>query len=164
MDERGIFPKGYVIIKNKKTGEVLVNNHNNITSIGRKIIMDKFLNNTGDGTLKDFYPYAIIFDSEVSDNNNFTYKDEYYKENNVFHYFASLNSSEIMSKDEAKKSIKFNITITYDSTSTKTTLSGLSILMKHASQEQYQVFSRIKFDTIVLDPSIEFAIEYYLYF
>ena len=180
-------PKGFVIITNKNTGEILLKKHNMILTEGRKVILSKLLNGfnnyTSKENLTDYSDYqfkCVCFSSNAqetkkdmkisNENLGFVSKMENNKEQNLNRkYFSyALNSGNFTLENDNENfyfKINTNVSLPIGAESGVIDhISSLGIIMEKVSSGAELLFSRISFDPIQISADTTFELTYYIYF
>ena len=180
--------KGYVVIKDKKTGKVLREGHNMILEAGRNYLLSLFLNkNNGIVTtesvqsLLDDYSnmlnYSLshvyyYYDGEEGNTYKYRLKDDIKEKKESLVKLTTQNQNVIFSPCPDDNS-KFRLEISFDISTNEITFSKYDSVVllltndsKTADQKltDYKLFSRFCFDTLIIDKESDVSMVYYIYF
>lgn len=173
-----IGPKGFIILKNLKTGEILVKKHNMIVKNGRKYLFDIFMDKqstsndginyeiaTGDGNLKNYKLNKLQFGHGIN--------ETIYESTGLENPLKSESEGIIVSGQTGKpvsESSYFKIEYTFkfefnSSEAAATTISELGLfLTSDETTAEDKMFSRVTFDPVPINANTEFELKYYVYF
>lgn len=173
---------GFVVITDKTIGKIILQKKNMILKDGKDALLAKFLLNTEilnnanidetlSGNLNDLSSFllkeAIFYynDNEVSytDNQSLLFLD------NINQLSFELEKQDLyLTTENNHTCLKIVFDITLDNTSgtevvDSKTVNSLSLVMTDESNNK-KLFSRIRFDPIILTPENKMTIQYYVYF
>ena len=192
MLENELGPKGYVVISDKD-GNVIREGHNMVLLNGKKMIASNLFNlfnSTSEGTtitdtinISSFSGYKItniaiysnadetIFDGSYSidnpENSGNTVDgntDDNTIINKIKEFEVTTNNTTIEKAENLDGHFYIKISVAYKGESQEKVPTANSIALIATSGDQKTMFSRIRFDSVVLTTETEFNISYYLYF
>lgn len=188
MLENELGPKGYVVISDKD-GNVIREGHNMVLLNGKKMIASNLFNlfnSTSEGTsitdtinISSFSGYKItniaiysnadetIFDGSYSiDNpeNSGNTVDGNTIINKIKEFEVTTSNTTIEKAENLDGHFYIKISVAYKGKSQEKVPTANSIALIATSGDQKTMFSRIRFDSVVLTTETEFNISYYLYF
>lgn len=183
-------PKGFVIITDPKTGEVLVKKHNMIVKEGKDFIFATVIQNlflttpsleSNDYYTKDNLSFKISqmrfgnstadthFTRTYSADNESTHlrgNDTDIEAEPIYHHDITSDNIEVGTSNDHPY-IKISKDLSFSNTTNIDNISELELIMVDTLTEgkkSNRLFSRIKFDVIPISAGSEFSIEYYIYF
>ena len=188
MLENELGPKGYVVISDKD-GNVIREGHNMVLLNGKKMIASNLFNlfnSISEGTsitdtinISSFSGYKItniaiysnadetIFDGSYSIDNpvNSGNTDDNTIINKIKEFEVTTNNTTIEKAENLDGHFYIKISVAYKGESQEKVPTANSIaLIATANGKEKIMFSRIRFDSVVLTTETEFNISYYLYF
>lgn len=187
-------PKGFVIIKDAKTGRILIKKHNMIVKTGKEFLLNFLLKNScasddlGITDLKDYDGYRLsnyafgtgtaetTYDFDIDDFNNGDINTLNYKElvtvgtnsngNTENMKFIQDNDSSDSPVLSNHPYLKFTFSEVGDNSLDDVSELGLFLTKQDIENDivDYKLFSRIVFDPIPYGANNEFKVSYYIYF
>lgn len=172
-----IGPKGFIILKNLKTGEILVKKHNMIVKNGRKYLFDIFMEKqpaNSDGginyegaitdSLKDYKLNKLKFGYGIN--------ETVYESTELGSPLESGSGSIIISEqtgtpisDSSYFKIEYTFKFKFNSSeAAATTISELGLFLTLNNTTPDIMFSRVTFDPVPINANTEFELKYYVYF
>lgn len=188
MLENELGPKGYVVISDKD-GNVIREGHNMVLLNGKKMVASNLIKqdlftvkDSKPDNINDFSNYKITHIAIYSDGNETIFNENYSISDNIIGEPLELSTSntKIYELENSDGHFYIKISFSYKGKSQTSVPTANSIgLIATQSKSEPQVssqegsstdppkrimFSRIRFDSVVLTTETEFNISYYLYF
>lgn len=166
MLENDFSPKGYVVISDKD-GNIIREGHNMVLLNGKKIIASKLssifnsLLTTQDK--EDFSNYEIT-KLILSENADETIFNNNYSTDKIADFLLSTINTSINNVENSNGHFSFKISVEYKGESSDNVKTASSICLIATNGTTEKIFSRIRFDSVVLNAESDFNISYYLYF
>lgn len=189
IEDSGI--KGFVILKDSRTGKILVQKHNMILRTGKEMLLSKlflgdlvsYISNGSDfkdiNAYKDFTLYKAIFfksESEVSyddtaDNLNLPLEDSDSVDlENRIDIILNPNHISLVNTNDGHIAIKISLRIDFNTTIYGQNMTVLderifsSLCLVAKDNSNTTLFSRICFDPIIVTSESILNLDYYIYF